>query len=142
MQLQRYKLELERTFGSYFSHDMIDPGFIETELNYSDVIIWIDPIDARKNFLDNPSDVTSIIGLSVKGWPKAGIVHKPFYSEGFGRTFTGTVESGTFVYETCSDTNEMSKATYLCPSNITVDSPFTLVESSDDVCKKYNSPLY
>lgn len=58
---------------------MIDPGFIENELNYKDVILWIDPIDAKKTFKTSPFDITTIIGLSVKGRPKAGIVNKPFF---------------------------------------------------------------
>ena len=52
--MQRYKLELEHLYGEHFSHDMIDPGFIETELEYKDVVLWIDPIDGRKTFLSNP----------------------------------------------------------------------------------------
>lgn len=47
-------MELERMFGENIGHDMVDPGYIPTELEYKDVIIWIDPIDARKNFNDNP----------------------------------------------------------------------------------------
>jgi hypothetical protein len=54
VQMERYKMELERMFGENIGHDMVDPGYIPTELEYKDVIIWIDPIDARKNFNDNP----------------------------------------------------------------------------------------
>ena len=61
-------------------NDMIDPGFVETELLYNDVIMWIDPIDARKTFYSNPYDITTIIGISVKGRPKAGILYKPFFN--------------------------------------------------------------
>jgi fructose-1,6-bisphosphatase/inositol monophosphatase family enzyme len=43
--------------------------------------MWIDPIDARKTLKSTPSDITTIVGLSIRGRPKAGIVHKPFYSE-------------------------------------------------------------
>lgn len=43
-------MELQQIYGEHFSHDMIDPGFIETEYKYEDVILWIDPIDAKKTF--------------------------------------------------------------------------------------------
>jgi hypothetical protein len=43
--------------------------------------MWIDPIDARKTLKSTPSDITTIVGLSIRGRPKAGIVYKPFYSE-------------------------------------------------------------
>lgn len=66
--------------------------------------MWIDPIDARKTLKSTPSDITTIVGLSIRGRAKAGIVHKPFYSEKFGRTFVGTVESGLYYYDTSSDT--------------------------------------
>jgi hypothetical protein len=48
--LERYKMELEQIFGQEFSQDMIDPGFVQTELEYKDVVLWIDPIDAFSAF--------------------------------------------------------------------------------------------
>lgn len=93
-------MELQTLYGENFSHDMIEPGHIDNELQFRDVIVWIDPIDARKTFKSTPQDVTTIVGISVKGHPKAGILHKPFYREGHGRTFVGTVESGCFFYDT------------------------------------------
>ncbi len=97
-------------------HDMIDPGFMETELQYEDVILWIDPIDCRKTFKSNPFDITTIVGISVKGRAKAGIIHKPFYDKEFGRTLVGTVESGCFQYDVARGTYQMSSATYLPPN--------------------------
>jgi hypothetical protein len=94
--MERYKIDLQQIFGEFFSHDMIDPGFMECELKYDDVVLWIDPIDARKTFNETPSDITTIMGLSIKGFPRAGIVHKPFYSGTFGRTYMGTIESGLY----------------------------------------------
>ena len=49
----------------------------------------------------NLSAVTVLIGLSVKGQSKIGIVHNPFSEEdpSKGRTLFGTVESGLFKLE-------------------------------------------
>lgn len=94
--MERYKLELKQFYGEQFSYDMIDPGYMQNDLDYKDVILWIDPIDAKKTFHTSPEDITTIIGLSVKGWPKAGIVNKPFFQGEMGRTLVGTVESGCF----------------------------------------------
>lgn len=113
--MERYKLELQAIFKEN-CHDMIDPGFMETELQYEDVILWIDPIDCRKTFKSNPFDITTIVGISVKGRAKAGIIHKPFYDKEFGRTLVGTVESGCFQYDVARGTYQMSSATYLPPN--------------------------
>ena len=51
--LERYKMELESKFGEDFSQDMIDPGYIQAELEYKDVVVWIDPIDASSAFEEN-----------------------------------------------------------------------------------------
>ena len=109
-------MELEQIFGNNFSQDMIDPGFIDTELQYNDVVMWIDPIDARKTLSSDPKDITTIMGISVKGYPKAGIINKPFYHEYFGRTFVGTVESGLFYFDTNIETQKMTPAVYLPPN--------------------------
>jgi hypothetical protein len=79
VQMERYKMELQQMYGENFSHDMLEPGFIETEYKYEDVILWIDPIDAKKTFQTSPFDITTMIGFSVKGRPKAGILNKPFF---------------------------------------------------------------
>jgi len=59
---------------------MIDPGFVQAEIEYKDVVLWIDPIDASSAFELNLEQVTTMVGISVKGRPKAGIIHKPFYT--------------------------------------------------------------
>jgi 3'-phosphoadenosine 5'-phosphosulfate (PAPS) 3'-phosphatase len=141
VQMERFKLELQTTFGED-CHDMVDPGYMQMELQYEDVILWIDPIDCRKTFKSNPFDITTIVGISVKGRPKAGIIYKPFYDKGFGRTFVGTVESGCFQYDVARDNFAMSAATYLPPNTQTVSYPLRLIESSDEVSQKYNTPLY
>ncbi len=59
---------------------MIDPGFVQAEIEYKDVVLWIDPIDASSAFELNLEQVTTMVGISVKGRPKAGIIHQPFYT--------------------------------------------------------------
>lgn len=97
--LERYKMELENKFGQNFSLDMIDPGFVSTEIEYKDFVLWIDPIDASSAMEFNLEQVTTIIGISVKGRPKAGIIHRPFHTKYTGRTYVGTPESGLFYYD-------------------------------------------
>ena len=44
-----------------------------------DALVWIDPLDGTKDFtMGNLSAVTVLIGLSISGIPKIGVVHNPF----------------------------------------------------------------
>lgn len=44
--------------------------------------VWIDPLDGTRGFVTgNVESVTSIIGVSIKGRAKIGIIHKPFYGK-------------------------------------------------------------
>ena len=54
----------------------------------------------------------------------------------------GTVESGCFQFDVTRDTSEMSTATYLPPNINAISFPMKLVESSDEISRKYNSSLY
>lgn len=54
----------------------------------------------------------------------------------------GTVESGCFQYDTDLDTQTHSVARYLPPNKQHIEYPLKLIESSDAVCSKYNTPLY
>ena len=100
VQMSRYKLELQQLYQEHYSPDMLEPGYIDSELDYQDVVLWIDPIDARKTWTTAPHDITTIVGISVNGWPKAGILHKPCFDENISRTYIGTIESGCFMYDT------------------------------------------
>jgi len=40
-----------------------------------------------------------MVGISMKGRPKAGIIHRPFHTSELGRTYVGTPESGLFQYD-------------------------------------------
>ena len=67
-------------------------------------MLWIDPIDATSAFDQDLKQITTMIGISIKGRPKAGVIHVPFHSLEFGRTFVGTPESGLFRYDIESTT--------------------------------------
>lgn len=94
---------------------MIDPGFVQTEIEYKDVVLWIDPIDAISAFELNLEQVTTMVGISMKGWPKAGIIHRPFHTSQLGRTYVGTPESGLFQFDIELSTQQLSKAVYVPP---------------------------
>ena len=61
--------------------------------------MWIDPLDGTSDFVKgNLPAVTVLIGLSIKGYSRIGIVHTPFSEEdpSLGRTVFATVEHGAF----------------------------------------------
>lgn len=50
------------------------------EFYEEDMVIWIDPLDGTKGFVEGHlNHITSMIGLAVGNRPRAGIIHKPFY---------------------------------------------------------------
>ncbi len=64
------------------------------------MVIWIDPLDGTTGFTEGHlNHVTSLVGVSIHGRPRIGIVHKPFYNQGLmqGRTYFGTPECGIFM---------------------------------------------
>ena len=47
----------------------------------SDVVVWVDPLDGTREFVEGPehwSGVTVLVGVSVGGIPVAGVIHQPF----------------------------------------------------------------
>jgi len=67
--------------------------------NTKDAVIWIDPLDGTNDFVKgNFSAVTVLIGLSINGFSRAGIVHNPFHVDDLtkGQTFFGSAEHGVF----------------------------------------------
>ena len=49
------------------------------EFSSEDAVLFIDPLDGTAEFVNgNISAVTVLLGLSVKGIPKIGIIHNPF----------------------------------------------------------------
>jgi 3'-phosphoadenosine 5'-phosphosulfate (PAPS) 3'-phosphatase len=81
--------------------------------------IWIDPLDGTKGFTEgHMTHITSLIGVSIRGRPRIGIIHKPFYLEnlGMGRTYFGTPECGVFMRDTFArDLNQRRSVTHLIP---------------------------
>lgn len=81
-------------------------------------MVWIDPLDGTKEFVKgNLTAVTVLIGLSIKGQSRFGVVHNPFSHENseLGVTYFGSGEHGTFqmVYDHQTSTHSAPK--YLKP---------------------------
>ena len=52
------------------------------EFDEDEMEIWIDPLDGTKGFTEgHMSHITSLIGVSIRGRPRIGIIHKPYYNE-------------------------------------------------------------
>lgn len=99
------------------SIDLI-PGAYTEELQTKDVAVWIDPIDGSKAFAEgNLEQVTNMIGITVGGRPRVGIIHKPFTSERLNqsRTYVGSTESGLFFFDHSKKDRTTSQPTYVPP---------------------------
>ena len=64
-----------------------------------DAVVWVDPLDGTSDFVGgNLPAVTVLIGLSIKGHSRLGVVHSPFSLEDSskGMTHFGSIEHGLF----------------------------------------------
>ena len=113
------------------SADLVAGAYTE-ELQTSDVAVWIDPIDGSKAFTDGNLDhVTNMIGITVAGRPRVGIVHKPFARQcrNSSRTYVGSTESGLFYFDHSKSDRTTSEPTYVSPfkstnlNEVTVSGP-------------------
>lgn len=94
-----------------------------------DAVVWIDPLDGTSDFVGgNLPAVTVLIGLSLKGVSRLGVVHTPFTEENsnLGRTHFGSIEHGLFqlpfdekLTKIGSDAYKTRVPTYLEPFNHT-----------------------
>ena len=61
----------------------------------SSTVVWVDPLDGTKEYtLGHLDSVTTLIGISVRGTPVAGIIHHPFGCNGAGRSVFGAIGAG------------------------------------------------
>lgn len=79
--------------------------------------MWIDPIDGRTALADGDLEhVTNLIGITVKGRPKVGVMHKPFSkNRAETRTYVGSVEAGLFYFDHSGTDFSTSKPNYVPP---------------------------
>ena len=68
-------------------------------LKFEDQTLGIDS-QAPLRDLDCLQHITNLIGITVIGRPKFGVVARPFVDANVGRIYLGNIESGLFHYET------------------------------------------
>jgi fructose-1,6-bisphosphatase/inositol monophosphatase family enzyme len=63
---------------------------VDDEFEYFDpaeACVWIDPLDGTSNFIKGNFDcVTTVIGLSIRGESRIGIVHNEYFDFNFDRS--------------------------------------------------------
>jgi 3'-phosphoadenosine 5'-phosphosulfate (PAPS) 3'-phosphatase len=91
---------MEQIYGVATTQHERDQLEFPDEFYEDDMVIWIDPLDGTKGFTEGHlNHVTSMIGVSIEGRPRIGVIHKLFYKQALrqGRTYFGTPECGIFI---------------------------------------------
>jgi len=71
--------EISRVNKNLFQTQLSIPSGYEVERLASDLCIFVDPLDATKEFvLGNAFCVITLIGIAEKGVPIAGVMYQPF----------------------------------------------------------------
>jgi len=112
-----YKAQLEEVCEEDAASIDLTPGTFENEYSAKDIAVWIDPIDGTKALAEGDLEhVTNLIGITVRGRPKVGVMHKPFSnSRAETRTYVGSVESGLFYFDHSGTDLTTSKPNYVPP---------------------------
>ena len=112
-----YRARLEEIYEDDTASINLTPGTFEDEFNAKDIAVWIDPIDGTKALAEGDLEhVTNLIGITVRGRPKVGVMHKPFSgNRAETRTYVGSVESGLFYFDHSGSDSTTSKPNYVPP---------------------------
>ena len=78
----------------------MDSSF-SNEVAEEDLTFWIDPLDGSSGLAEGHTEhLTTIVGVSIKGRPLLGVIHKPYIEQDSaleGRTYVGLPKSGLFI---------------------------------------------
>ena len=106
LDVDQMKKNMEKRQASGITSALLDglPA-LGDEFDPNEASVWIDPVDGTNCFVKGWMEcVTVIIGLSIKGRARIGIVHQEFFIENFPesppvhapRTFFATLEHGSY----------------------------------------------
>ena len=76
-----FNLERRKYFNEYMREEVYGDEIQENfdMFNTKKATIWIDPLDGTRQVTQGIlSNVTILIGLSINGLPKLGVIHNPF----------------------------------------------------------------